>query len=239
MRIRFLGTGSCVPSLRRNPASILIEADKRVLVDIGPSTVRRLLEFGYTVRDIDAIILTHFHVDHSSDLPAFLFASNFDLTPRNHPLLLLGGRGVKTFVHNLILVYPWIKPRTYSMSVRSLGRPLAMSSISIDAMPVNHNRESMAIRLKEGDKVLVISGDTDFSKNLIRLARGCDLLIAECSFPERKVEGHMNLQVLSSIVQKAEPKRVMITHLYPEWEEYEKPLPPPFLIAEDGMEVDL
>ena len=218
---------------------MLIEAGGRILVDIGPSTVRRLLEFGYSLSQVDAIILTHFHVDHSSDLSTFLFASNFDLSPRRNPLLIAGGRGIRRFVSGLMHLYPWVRPKGYRLSVLSLKRPFTFSSLIVDSLPVNHNKESIAIRIEEQGKVLVISGDTDFSKNLMKLAKGCDLLVAECSFPERKVEGHMNLPVLSRIVERASPKTVVLTHLYPEWEGYERPLPPPFLIAEDGMEIDL
>jgi phosphoribosyl 1,2-cyclic phosphodiesterase len=53
------------------------------------------------------------------------------------------------------------------------------------------------------------------------------------------MKGHMNLKTLLEVVESAQPKRVIITHLYPEWDNYNYPLPSPLLMGEDGMEIEL
>jgi hypothetical protein len=47
----------------------------------------------------------------------------------------------------------------------------------------------------------------------------------------------MNLNVLKKVVEKAQPERVIISHLYPEWDTFKGVLHSPYLLAEDGMEI--
>jgi ribonuclease BN (tRNA processing enzyme) len=240
MNIRVLGTGTSVPSLQRCSSSYLVQTKRlNILVDIGPSIVRRLLEYGFTTRDIDAIVLTHFHVDHTADLSTFLFASNYDVEARTKPLTIIGGPGINDFFENLIKVYRWLTPKSYELFLREEGDcTLNLEDFVISVTRVEHNDESIAIRIEE-HKSVTFSGDTDYSKNLVKLASGTDLLIAECSFPERKVDGHLNLETLQKIVDEANPKRVLISHLYPEWDDFSGILHAPYLLGEDGMEIEV
>lgn len=239
IKIEFLGTGTSVPSLKRVSSSIFVTGGSvKILIDIGPSVLRRLLERKIDPHEIDIIFLTHFHVDHSGDLPAFLFSSNYGIEPRTRPLWIMGGPGIISFLKKLYSIYPWIVPKFYELQVLNiLTQSAQFGGIRISSKRVNHNKESVAIRI-DGVKSFVFSGDTDYSRNLIDLSSGVDLLIAECSFPTRKVKGHLNLETLKRIVSKCNPKEVIITHLYPEWDNFDfKDLP--YKVAFDGMEVTL
>ena len=103
---------------------------------------------------------------------------------------------------------------------------------------VNHNRESIALRI-EANKSVTFSGDTGYSKNLACLSSGTDLLVVDCSFPEKQVKGHLNLAILERVVRESQPKKVILSHLYPEWDEFRGVLHAPYLLAEDGLEVEL
>jgi ribonuclease BN (tRNA processing enzyme) len=240
MKVTVLGTGTSVPSLRRNSSSYLVVTERqKTLVDIGPSVVRRLLEFGYTTNDIDLIVLTHFHVDHTADLSTFLFASNYSMEPRIKPLTIIGGPGIHNFYRSLLKAYRWLIPKTYELTIRNiLKNVLQVADILVKTVTVNHNRESIAVSIEEGKRA-VFSGDTDYSKNLVKLASGADLLITECSFPETKLKGHMNLKMLEKVVREAQPKKVILSHLYPEWDSFTGVLHKPYLLAEDGMVITL
>lgn len=240
MKIKILGTGTSIPSLNRLSSSYLVSVNgKNILIDIGPSVVRRLLEFGYSINDIDAVFLTHFHVDHSVDLSTFLFACNYGIEPRRKPLLILGGTGLKRFFNGLETIYPWIKPNYYELSLKTMyNSSYLFDDILIKTAKVRHNKESIAIKI-EHKKTVVFSGDTSFSRNFIKLAYDVDLCIIECSFPERDVKGHLNLKTIEKIIKKARPKKVILSHLYPEWDVFKGILYEPYLLAEDGMEIFL
>lgn len=240
MKLYILGTGTAIPRIERSSSSYLVVAGSTsVLIDAGPAVVRRLLETGFDVDDVDILVLTHFHVDHTADLSTFFFACNYGKIPRKKPLTVIGGRGIMRFYRGLRAIYPWITPKSYDLTVRRLvNESMEQRGLTVRTVPVSHNPESIAVRL-EGKRSVTFSGDTDYSRNLIRLAENTDMFVAECSFPERKVKGHLNLAELDRIVRKAYPERVILTHLYPDWDDYRGVLHPPYLLGEDGMEIEI
>ncbi|MGD9042692.1 MAG: MBL fold metallo-hydrolase, partial [Desulfobacterales bacterium] len=65
IKLTILGSGTCVPSLKRSSCSILMQIGaSRLLFDSGPGTMRRLLEAKTTIFDITHIFYSHFHPDH-------------------------------------------------------------------------------------------------------------------------------------------------------------------------------
>jgi ribonuclease BN (tRNA processing enzyme) len=240
MKLTILGTGTSTPSLKRgSPAYLLIAGKQKILFDVGPSVVRRLLECGYAVTDIDVIVITHFHVDHTADLSTFLFACNYGKEARTRPLTIIGGPGIRGFYSGLKKIYRWVAPKSYELSVVSMKRgALQFNGITIEAFPVKHNRESIGVKVTER-KTVAFTGDTAYSKDLVKLASGANLLVAECSFPFRTVKGHLNLETLDGVVREAKPRRVILTHLDPEWDDFRGVLHAPYLLGEDGMTVNL
>ncbi len=240
LKIKILGTGTAVPSLQRLSSSYLVTCNNtRILVDVGPSVVRRLLESGYQVDDVDVVVLTHFHVDHTADLSTFLFACNYGERERRKALTIIGGPGILKFLRDLKRLYPWVAPKSYALSVRNpVRQKLSMAGFNIETARVRHNRESVAVKIDCG-KSIVFSGDTGYSRTLVRLATDADLFVAECSFPERKAKGHMNLALLHSVVEESGAKKVIISHRYPEWNDFEGTLRPGYVLGEDGMELEV
>ena len=244
MKLRILGTGTATPSLQRASSSYLLSTTwGTILVDIGPSIVRRLLEYGHTTDDVDMIVLTHFHPDHTVDLATFLFASNYGDITRKKPLILLGGQGLEGFYKNFVHLYRWLSPVGYDLILKSLpAGEWSLGEVSIKTSKSNHNPESIALRVTEGKrgaKSIVFTGDTDFSKELVALAARADLMVSECSFPERKVQGHLNLADLHRIVKEAKPGQVVLSHLYPDWEAFDGVLHAPLLLGFDGLEIEV
>ena len=69
MKLIVLGSGTCVPSLKRNAPGYYIEAeDYRILVDCGSGTLLQLERAGRNYKDLDAVFITHRHPDHFADL---------------------------------------------------------------------------------------------------------------------------------------------------------------------------
>ena len=240
MKLKILGTGTATPSLERLSSSYLLLTNwGTILIDIGPSVVRRLLEYGYGVNDVDMIVLTHFHPDHTVDLATFLFASNYGEETRETPLRLLGGKGLERFFRNFVRLYRWLAPNKYELALTSLPQgALHLDGVSVTTCRVNHNPESIGLRVDETASI-VFTGDTGYARDLVTLATGADLLVAECSFPERKIRGHLNLAALQRIVREARPNQVILSHLYPEWDVFRGVLSAPLLLGVDGLELEI
>ncbi|MFH0823967.1 MAG: ribonuclease Z, partial [Pseudomonadota bacterium] len=190
MKIVILGSGTAAQSLERNASSVLVViGDLHLLVDIGPGTMRRLCEAGIDARLIDAILLTHFHPDHVSDLVAFLFASNYGSGPlRQARFTVIGPTGLKQFLDGLVEVYRhWIVPtgdRMLTMEMNS-DRPdlLDWKGATIRSTPAVHSGPSLSYRIEADGASVTFSGDTDVCEGLVDLAHGTDLLVCECSMP--------------------------------------------------------
>lgn len=90
--LQILGSGGPELSNRASASYLLwIDGHAKLLIDAGPGARLRMAESGGKFEDLDAILLTHLHVDHSADLPAFVKAGYF--TERNRPLDVLGPTG--------------------------------------------------------------------------------------------------------------------------------------------------
>lgn len=225
MKVTILGSGTCVPRLARSSSAVLVEDGlSSILVDLGPGTLRRMLEYGITIFDIDAILLTHFHPDHTAELISLLFATKYpDGTRRRGQLRVMAGEGLKKFYQGLKRAYgEWIVLPGNQLSLIELdtrvGEAFHVGETKVVARPVSHRPESLAYRFEDsGGRSMVYSGDTDESASLAELARETDLFICEAALPDgRKVSGHLTPSLAGRLARDAQAKHLVLTHLYPE-----------------------
>jgi len=181
---------------------------------------------GITYQDIDLLLYTHIHPDHISDLVPILFACKYADLPRQKEMFCVGGNGFKHYFKKLKYTHgSWIDPHFYyHLTIKQISkRPLRFQDLKISSKPMAHMPESVGYRIdfKDG-KSVVISGDTDYCKNIIDLSSGVDLLILECSFPEgKKVEGHLTPSLAGRIGLESGCKRLLLTHFYPVCDQFE------------------
>jgi ribonuclease BN (tRNA processing enzyme) len=112
IKMTILGSGTCVPSLKRSSCSVLVETGtQKIILDSGVGTMHRLLETGNNIFDITHIVFSHFHPDHTGELASFIFANKYpDKNRRKIPLTLIGGKGFKDFFNDLKKVYgEWLE----------------------------------------------------------------------------------------------------------------------------------
>jgi ribonuclease BN (tRNA processing enzyme) len=227
MEIVILGSGTATPSLERNASGLAVQTEKLIfLVDIGPGTLRRMCEAQIDSRLVDAILITHFHPDHTSDLVAFLFASNYAFGPvREDPFYIVGPTGFKGFYASLQAVWgDWIVPKNNRLKVKEMDAEtsdgLLIDEVTILSMPSPHSFPSISYRIEEAGKSVTVSGDTDISEGLVELAMDTDVLICECSMPEEsKIPGHLVPSEAGAMAEKARAQKLVLTHMYPPCEE--------------------
>lgn len=227
MEVVILGSGTVTPSLERNASGLLFRTSRlTVLVDMGPGIMRRLCEARVDAKSIDAIFITHFHPDHVSDLVPFLFASNYEYGAiREAPFHLVGPVGLEHFYRGLVQVYGhWIVPTGERLILREL-RAVDEDGLQVDHLiarsaPAAHHAPSLHYRFEADGASMTVSGDTDFSEPLIRLAGDTDLLVCEASLPDAlKQPGHLTPSEAGRIAEEARARRLVLTHFYPPCEE--------------------
>lgn len=224
MEVVFIGTGVGVPSLKRaSPGLIVRIEDENLLFDSGPGTLRKMLEAGFTYQDVSRIFYTHFHVDHIADLAPFLFAAKYPLSLREEELSITGPKGFKQFYDRLVQLYgSQILSEHYTLAIKEMENgEIKGKGWKITAAPVPHTEESIGYRIEDSEgRVLVYAGDCDYSAGLVELSRDAQVLILECSFPD-KVQGHLSPGLAAKVASEADAQKLVLAHLYPVCEQEE------------------
>jgi len=249
MEITIIGSGTCVPSLRRaSPAIVVAAGSHKFLLDSGPGTLRQMLRAGITINDIDAIVYSHFHADHIADLVPFIFAAKYSPgAGRTKDITIMGPPGLKEFYRNLTLAYGrWIIPEHFTINwIESDTASVSFGTATLRTAPTRHADGSMATRIEcAGGQAVVYSGDTEYCASLVEFGRNADVLILECAFPEEMQSiGHLSPTLAGRIAREAQCKKLLLTHFYPPCDESDllTPLRMEFsgavLLAEDLMKI--
>jgi ribonuclease BN (tRNA processing enzyme) len=252
--VTILGSGTCVPSLKRSSCSVLIKTGSNLLLfDSGAGTIRRLLETGHDIYDVSFVFYSHFHPDHTGELASFLFSNKYpDGSRRKIPLTLAAGRGFSEFFKNLKRVYgQWIELDPGLLNIAEFDNTRAdarqYDDFKVETLPMEHNPESIGYRITvPGGASVVYSGDTDFSDHLVTLSKNADLLICESALPdELKARGHLTPSRAGEIAARANVGKLLLTHFYPECDgvdierECRKTYAGPLVLAEDLMEIEI
>lgn len=225
MNLTILGSGTGVPSAERSACSFVLETGGRVLLfDLGPGTVRRLAEAGFSLTRISSIFISHFHPDHVSELIAFLFATKYPAAYRRRtPFQLIGAKGIGNLYGKLLNVFgEWIEMEPGLMDTVELSTSEADQfkgdSFTVDSLPMNHIASSLGFRVTASDgTALAYTGDTDVCENAVTLAGGADLLVCESALPDAmKTDGHLTPSLAGGIAVRAGVKQLLLTHFYPE-----------------------
>jgi ribonuclease Z len=198
-KVTLLGTGSPNPNIERFSMSTLVEAGElKLLFDAGRGASIRLWQIGVPLGRLDAIFLTHFHSDHTIGLPDLWLTGWID-TPygrRKSPLTVIGPVGTRALTGGLELAYaddvktriadenlPAAAARFDTREFSGNGNVVfERDGLEVIAFEVDHGdaiKPAYGYRINYKGRSVLISGDTRRSDNLLKFARGVDLLIHE------------------------------------------------------------
>jgi len=217
MKLIILGSGTCVPSLKRAaPGYYLSIFDKQILIDCGSGSLLQLEKAGKSYKSIDTVFITHTHPDHISDLiplvQALFFTPGFK---RRKKLLLVGPKGLKSFYRGWVPSLMKL-PDTFPIEIIEIEEKIYFKGFSVFSTRTLHSENSIAYRFEAGGKSLVITGDCDYDQDLISFSHKTNLLITDCSFPDSlKTRGHLTPHEAGLIAKKAQVQKLILSHIYP------------------------
>ena len=240
IELQVLGSGGPDLQDKRASSSYLIWQDgkARVLIDSGGGSALRFGESGANMSDVDVVLFTHLHIDHTADFPALIKSSYFE--DRSKPLPVYGPIGntlfpsTTEFVQDLFgtkgayrYLNDFLKPSQSSYVIQAHNVELInsktkvifnQSNIKASATDVEHGSvPALSWRVDIGAKSIVFSGDTNGNNgNLQRLAKDADILVAHNAVPEgasgveRKL--HMPPSVIGQISAEANVRQLVLSH---------------------------
>jgi ribonuclease BN (tRNA processing enzyme) len=238
VKLTVVGCSPAWPNPGGAQSGYLVEGGGRLLLDCGPGVLARLRE-RESWPAVEAIAITHFHLDHWGDLVPWVWGSMYGpgadferpalhVPPDGRALLeelgsRLGGR----------LMFD----RSFRIAEFADGEPFHAAGFELTAARVPHYTiDSYAFRITDGDTVLAYSGDSGPSGALEQTARDADLFVCEATLLDGEPEprGHLSLDEAQAVAATAGVKRLLVTH-----RPLERPLPEGVEHARDGLELTI
>jgi len=238
--LQVLGSGGPELQDKRASSSYLVweNGRARVLVDAGGGSALRFGESGATMSQLDVIVFSHFHVDHSGDFTALIKSSWFedrkqalpiygppgnDIMPSTTEFVsdLFGDRGAYRYLSELLVAGEGGSYRMQPHNVVADSKPVAVlqnGGLSLSAVRVIHGAfPALAWRVDISGKAIVFSGDTNGEgEGLVRLAKNANLFVAHNAVPEGATgverQLHMPPSVIGQIAADAHVKSLVLSH---------------------------
>ncbi|MBI1853717.1 MAG: MBL fold metallo-hydrolase [Planctomycetes bacterium] len=251
VELTVLGSGTAIPRPKRAPSGYWLQiGDENLLLDSGAGTIARLADAGCPLERLTRVFTTHFHPDHTLDLPAILFAlTNPTFGDKLGRLELFGPPGIEALVYRMRNVYgAWLNPPHTEIvitEVRPGSPPLEFPGYRVRTEKTLHTLESQGYRFEvEGGPIVAYTADTDVCPGAIALGRKADLLVTECSFAETDyAPGHLTPERAGQVAREAGCRRLLLTHFYESGDSVDvaaacrREFTGEILVASDGMRV--
>ena len=223
VRVHHLGTGSADPHPERGPTATWVEdGSASLLIDCGSGTLQRFLRSGGSLRSLDALLLTHEHLDHIADVAPLVFSFKLPWNRRERPLRIVASAATLALIERWQqAMAPQLSPDEGQVALVPLApeQKLALTDAwGVQAHPVDHAPGSIGFLLEGPRRVrIAIPGDTGPCPSLQTLLDGCDLAILECGVPDhREVPGHLRPKDWEALLPLLRCGAIALVHRYAE-----------------------
>jgi ribonuclease Z len=215
-QVVILGSSNAIPDdLQDNTYMLVKEGTRVILIDTGSSPLQRLNKIGINHDDLSDVILTHFHPDHVAGFPGLLMG--LWLLGRRKPLDVYGFQYTISRMMTMIDLYDFKKwPDFFEVHFHEIHEEegtlvLEDNLIRVTGSPVKHLIPTLGLRIEflEAHKTLAYSCDTEPCDQLVRLAKGADVLIHEAT---GESIGHTSASQAGAVANKAGAKTLFLIH---------------------------
>lgn len=192
-----------------------------LLLDCGPGVVAGLATRGL-IPDIDGIVITHRHADHSLDLTALAYHRAFPVVQPAIPLV--GPTGIADYVaeldaaHGIPTLDSLRTPSGTQFDISEVvpGESFELAGVRVDTVEAKHPVPCLSLRFP--DCGLVYSSDTAKTDDLVELSRDARLLLAEATYVSAEghdfdAHGHMSGFEAGELAAESGARRLVLTHM--------------------------
>jgi ribonuclease BN (tRNA processing enzyme) len=192
---------------------LLQDKDTNILIDCGSGVISRLQKY-CSLNKLDAVVLSHLHSDHSSDMFVLRYAMQAKLMTQT--------------IAKALEVYTPQTPEKYykeldfngAFNLHSItdGMRLELKGFKFTFYKNAHPVECYGMRIEKDGKVFAYSSDTTYTDNIVKLAENSDLFLCESNATENirrsSKPPHLSVKEACDIARKAKAKKLLLTHFW-------------------------
>ncbi|SEP81698.1 MBL fold metallo-hydrolase [Piscibacillus halophilus] len=211
MEVKVIGFWGAYPEKNEATSCYLLKrGDYQLVIDLGSGALSRLQNY-INLKDLDAVVLSHFHNDHIADVGSLQYACLVEeqLKQRSNKLPIYSHQKDPQAFQQL--THQATVGRAYQANGSQTIGPFNFTFLA-----TKHPKHCYAMRIELDGLTVVYTADTSYFEELDTFSKGADLLIAETSFYKGmngKSAGHMTSEEVGRLATKAGVKELWLTHL--------------------------
>lgn len=239
--LQILGSGGPLNAGGRASTAYLLwlRGKPSIMVDMGPGSIVNLAKAGANPNDVDALLISHIHPDHVSDLAGLLW--DMDVLERKRPLTLVGPAGnasfpdIATFISRQFGAqgaYPFMqylldRGSSFHLDIRTLAAtvPASPEIMRLDgtdvlAYPVSHGKApTLAYRINGDGFSVVFAGDQNgLDRGFAKFAMDADVLVLHTALGPQAYDHPFAKGIglpkdLGALAAEAKAKTLILSHL--------------------------
>lgn len=222
-----LGGASAAPNPGQGCSGYLTQlGDAQIVLDLGPGTLPELRRHTRP-EQIDAIVISHLHVDHILDLVALWWGWLYHPEPLPKPIPLYLPPGGSERLRRVLATFgrkdeaDRFFTDICAVTEYDPAQTITISDVTIRFAPTVHFIPCWAIRLESDAGIVAYTADTGPTADLLPLARDADLLISEAMLPPNVADdtpnrGSSTAAEAAQLAHNAGAKRLILTHRWAE-----------------------
>jgi ribonuclease BN (tRNA processing enzyme) len=201
-----------------SPASCYLvdTGDFRLVLDLGNGALGALQRYT-ALQDVDAICLSHLHADHCIDMLGYSVFQNYHPDGQRRRIRVYGPEGTSVRLRQALGSHSKGIAEAFDFSplAPGVGR---IGPLTVTVARMRHTVATFGLRIEHAGQVLAYSADTGPTEELVGLARGSDVLLAEASFldaPDLPPDVHLTARQAAEHAARAGAGQLVLTHLVP------------------------
>jgi len=216
MKVTILGNNGPFPSAGGACSGYLVtEGDKNIVIDCGNGVLSNLQKF-IPIEKIDAIILSHLHSDHMSDLMVLRYAVQIKMNRGSQikPIDVYSPPQPQNEYNQINI------PGVFNLKPITGDLVLNFGDMRLEFKEMVHPVQSFAVSIVSKGRKFVFSGDTSWNEGIIEFSKDADLVMLDAGLlsKDKKSDNvpHLTARECGIVAQKANAKRLLLTHFWPE-----------------------
>lgn len=214
MKLIVLGNYGTFPGRGGACSGYLLRDDNtNILIDCGNGVLSRLQEY-IGIEEIDAIVLSHLHRDHSSDMYVLKYAveTRMEFGTMDKVIEVYAPPTPKT--EQDALTYE----KVFNITDIHNGMEIDIKGFKFKFFSMDHSVESYGMRIENEGKIISYTGDTLYNPNLYSLAENADLFLCESTATMRMKSSvkipHLSAKEAAEIALSSNVKKLVLTHFW-------------------------